>query len=134
MPPPPLEFARLHELLQAMRRSGLFDPRQLEDLVRQAPSECRAAPEQFTDYLVKIGQLARLQARRLLEGTPQGLLLGPFRVLAPLGKGGSGAVYLVRDGRSQALLALKVLPPKRARTDTHLVTRFRREMELCQRV
>ena len=36
--------------------------------------------------------------------------------------------------RSQQLVALKVLPPKRAREEERLLARFRREMEMCQRV
>jgi serine/threonine protein kinase len=41
---------------------------------------------------------------------------------------------LARDSRSQNLLALKVLPPKRAREEERVLARFRREMEMCQRV
>ena len=36
--------------------------------------------------------------------------------------------------RSQLLVALKVLPPKRAREEERLLARFRREMDMCQRV
>src|SRR5207253_1916620 len=39
-----------------------------------------------------------------------------------------------RDVRSHLLVALKVLPPKRAREEERVLTRFRREMEMCQRV
>src|SRR5205807_1968167 len=60
--------------------------------------------------------------------------LGPFQILAPIGRGGMGTVYLARDSRSGQLLALKVLPPKKAREEERLLSRFRREMEMCQKV
>src|SRR5262249_46837178 len=65
---------------------------------------------------------------------PGGLVLGPFQILAPIGKGGMGTVYLARDVRSEQLQALKVLTPKKARESERLLARFRREMEMCQRV
>jgi serine/threonine protein kinase len=61
-------------------------------------------------------------------------LLGPFQILALLGKGGMGRVFLARDGRNNELLALKVLPPRKARAKERLLARFRREMEMSQRV
>jgi eukaryotic-like serine/threonine-protein kinase len=61
-------------------------------------------------------------------------VLGPYHVLAPIGRGGTSTVYLARDTRSDLLIALKVLPPQRAREEERILARFRREMELCQRV
>src|SRR5262249_42086227 len=62
----------------------------------------------------------------------RGMILGPYVVLAPLGKGGMGTVFLVRDSRGGQLVALKVLPPKLAREEERLLARFQREMELNQ--
>src|SRR5262249_46991375 len=45
-----------------------------------------------------------------------------------------GTVYLARDTRNQQLLALKVLPPKRAREEDRMLARFQREMQLSKRV
>src|SRR5262249_48588601 len=61
-------------------------------------------------------------------------VVGPYNVLAPIGRGGMGCVYLARDRRSNQLIALKILPPKRAREEEQLLQRFRREMELGQLV
>ena len=44
------------------------------------------------------------------------------------------AVFLARDKRKEQLVALKILAPKKARNEQRLLARFRREMDLCQRV
>src|SRR5262249_53718617 len=114
-------------------RSGLLDREQLQEVLRTAPVP-RDNPEAVASHLVKEGKLTRFQARKLLQGSHVGLILGPFQVLAPVGKGGMGTVYLARDHRSNQLIALKVLPPKRAREEARVLARFQREMEMCQRV
>lgn len=111
-----------------------MDRQQLRQAVRDVPPHQRHDAEAVADHLVETGQLSRFQASKLLRGMAVGLVLGPFHVLAPIGKGGMGTVYLARDSRSQALVALKVLSPKRAREEERLLARFRREMEMCQRV
>jgi serine/threonine protein kinase len=48
-----------------------------------------------------------------------------------------GTVYLAHDTESRKvgrLVALKVLPPKRAREENRMLARFQREMDLAQRV
>ena len=122
------------DFLKTVIRSGLLDPEQLRAALRGVPEGRRDDPKTLASHLVKTGKLSRFQAGKLLKGAAGGLVLGPFQILAPIGKGGMGTVYLARDQRSEQLLALKVLPPKRARAEERLLARFRREMELCQRV
>src|SRR5262245_65096519 len=99
--------------LRSVIKSGLLDSEQLQSVVRAAPVDSRSAPENLADHLVKAGKLSRYQAQKLLQGTVLGLVLGPYQILSPLGKGGMGTVYLARDSRDLKLVALKVLPPKR---------------------
>ncbi|HEV3117517.1 MAG TPA: serine/threonine-protein kinase [Gemmataceae bacterium] len=120
--------------LKNVLRSGVLDRVELQDALRNVPLENRQATEAVADHLVDSGKLSRFQVSKLLKGMTVGLVLGPFHVLAPIGKGGMGTVYLARDSRSRLLVALKVLPPKRAREEERLLSRFRREMEMCQRV
>jgi serine/threonine protein kinase len=129
-----VETPSVDSFLKTVQRSGLFDAPQIQALRDSAPPEVRNEARPLADHLVEIGKLSRFQAGKLLQGVTLGLALGSFHVLAPIGKGGMGAVYLARDIRNQGLVAVKVLPPKRARAQERLLARFRREMEVCTRV
>src|SRR5437762_13609959 len=129
-----VERSPVDTFLRTVLRSGILDRDQLQDGLRRVPRAQRENPQALADHLVHHGKLTRFQAHKLLKGASVGLVLGPFQVLAPIGRGGMGTVYLARDTRSDQLLALKVLPPKRAREEERMLARFRREMDLCQRV
>ncbi|HSQ55848.1 MAG TPA: serine/threonine-protein kinase, partial [Gemmata sp.] len=76
----------------------------------------------------------------LLSGVWEKLAIGPYRLLAPLGRGGMGTVYLARDVRlseelgDDVLLALKILPPSAARDEPRLIARFQREIDIGKRI
>src|ERR1700681_4426788 len=55
--------------------------------------------------------------------------LGPYEILAPIGKGGMGEVYRARDTKLKGDVALKVLPEAFAR-DPERLARFEREAEV----
>lgn len=120
--------------LRAALRSGLFTRDQLQAALRGVPKDRRDDARSLADHLVATGKLTRFQASKLLRGISQGLILGPFHLLTPVGKGGMGTVFLVRDTRSDQLVALKILPPRVAREEERMLARFRREMTLSQRV
>src|ERR1700693_832608 len=58
-----------------------------------------------------------------------GSKLGPYEILAPIGKGGMGEVYRARDTKLKRDVALKVLPEAFAR-DPERMARFQREAEV----
>src|ERR1700692_4005209 len=55
--------------------------------------------------------------------------LGPYEILALIGKGGMGEVYRARDTKLKRDVALKVLPEAFAR-DPERMARFQREAEV----
>ena len=58
-----------------------------------------------------------------------GTRLGPYEILAPIGAGGMGEVYRVRDTKLKREVALKVLPDVFA-SDPERMARFQREAEV----
>src|SRR6266852_2164141 len=131
---PAVEAKSADAFLRTVLRSGLLDRATLQNELRAVPLGQRGDAEVLAEHLIKIGKLTRFQSHKLLKGASVGLVLGPFHILAPIAKGGMGTVYLARDTRSDQMIALKVLPPRRAREEERLLIRFRREMEMCQRV
>jgi len=59
---------------------------------------------------------------------PNGMTLGPYEIVAPLGAGGMGEVYRGRDTRLKRDVAIKVLPPAAA-ADADALARFQREAQ-----
>jgi serine/threonine protein kinase len=134
--PPPKDVAppTVEVFLNTVFRSGLMKEAELKAAYKAAPKDQRRDARKLADFLVRTGRLSRFQATKLLKGVCVGLVLGPYQVLAPIGKGGMGTVYMARDERTGRLAALKVLSPKKARDQARMVARFRREMELSRRV
>ncbi len=58
-----------------------------------------------------------------------GTRLGPYEIVAPIGKGGMGEVYRAHDSKLKRDVALKVLPDAFAR-DPDRMARFQREAEV----
>ena len=86
-------------------------------------SGARTCPPSLS-ILSRAGQLTNFQVHKLQQGITLGLVLGPYRILVPLGRGGMGTVYLAIDTRNGRHVALKILPPKVARTEERLLAAF----------
>ncbi len=126
VPEPPRET-----FLETLRRSELLSPERLESL-RQTLKP-GLDPKALAHQLVESGDLTRFQADKLLSGL-SGLIIGNYCILSPLGRGGMGVVYLARERRGASglvrpLIALKVLPPRKAEID-RVRDRFLREMAI----
>jgi serine/threonine protein kinase len=132
-PPTGTPVPPVADFLRNLARSCLLDPGRIGRLLADAPPACLQRPDAFADYLVEGGELTRFQADKLLRGQWQGLVLGPYRLLCPLGRGGMGSVYLARSGGGP-LVALKVLPPKRATDAPRMLIRFKREIDIGLRL
>jgi serine/threonine protein kinase len=127
----------IHEakaFLQRIIRSQLLDREQLVVSLRALPRTLWNEPESIAQHLIDRNELSSYQADRLLKGHWRGLVLGPFRILEPLGKGGIAVVFLASDSRSGDLVAVKTFQPKSTVQDARALARFQREMELSRRL
>lgn len=108
-----------HFFLDALRDSRLLTDDQLADVARRITDEFSA--ERITHELVEQEWLTPFQAKRLRAGQGKGLVLGQYRLLEELGRGGFGHVYKAIHGIMNRIVALKVIAPElvensRART------------------
>ena len=110
-------------LLEIVRKSGLIKKLILDThLQTTAPS---ANPERSMAALIEAGLLTPFQSRFLLQGKHKGLVLGPYKVLRPIAKGGMGLVYLAEHLELRRRVAIKVCITERI--DKGVVERFQRE-------
>ncbi|MFH0946065.1 MAG: protein kinase, partial [Planctomycetota bacterium] len=75
-----------------------------------------------TRVLSRVGQ----SVQEAVKGLPEGSVLGPYRVISRIGKGGMGSVYEAVDDRLGQKVALKVLSPELTQRPDFVV-RFHRE-------
>ncbi|MGF1580613.1 MAG: serine/threonine-protein kinase [Gemmataceae bacterium] len=128
------EDVSVDQFLQATVKSGLLTRERLQEVLADIPEEVRGNAKGLADHFVEIDLLSTFQAQKLLKGASIGLVLGPYHLVTPIGRGGMGTVYLARDTRNDRSVALKILPPRRAREEERMLARFQREMEISRRV
>ena len=117
------------EFLAALERSGVLPDakcREVQDqVVRRSNSVDSLA---LAHQLIGDGTLTEFQARRLLSGKKR-LDFGRYVLIDDLGQGSRGRVFKARHRLMDRIVALKVLLPDRALTETW-VSRFFREMKI----
>ncbi len=128
-------MVRLDDFVNDVVRSGLLDRNRVEQACAGLGSRASDddAAVQLARGLVAQKSLTSYQAKKLLGGMTKGFFLGEYRILKRLGQGGMGKVYLAVD-QAGFKVAIKVLPPKKAGEGSQTLARFRREMDLSQRV
>jgi serine/threonine protein kinase len=109
--------------VEQLRASRLLTAEQIERLTQGAEQ----APATLADRLVAEGMLTRFQADMALAGQGRQLILGQYRLLAELGKGGMGVVYKAHHTVMGRTVAIKVLAPV-LQSDARAVEWFEREV------
>jgi eukaryotic-like serine/threonine-protein kinase len=101
--------------LANLRQSGLIAPEQLELALEEVPLTGRAKP--VARALVQKGFLTKFQAELLLIGRSSGFVLGQYRIIDLLGRGGMGRVFKAEHVAMGRVVALKVLAPQHTKTE-----------------
>ena len=110
--PPPMDR---QTFLARVRQSGLLTDEELVKAEKHLPVSNRG--RSIARVFIEKGLLTRFQAERLLVGRTAGFLLGQYRVLDQIGRGGMGRVFKAEHRTMGRIVALKVLAPDLLRTD-----------------
>src|SRR5262249_6981652 len=112
------------QFLEYIRKSGLVAE---DTLTRVLGSEAEFLDtEEITERLVQKQLLTSFQVKALRSGAYKGLVIGPYKMLEQIGKGGMGIVYLAEHQKLQRQVAIKVLPKDKTK-DKAALERFYRE-------
>lgn len=116
--------------LVVVQKSGLVDPQRLRALIDEFRSAGGAADnaKALAEFLVGKSAITKWQAEKLLLGKHRGYILGKYRLLSLIGKGGMSSVFLAEHTVMRRHCAIKVLPSKRV-GDSSYLARFHREAE-----
>ncbi len=126
---------RLAQFVSDLIKSGLVAPSAIDPEAREiADPESNDAARVLADRLVAAGHLTSYQSRKLLSGVTKGFIIGGYRILEPIGKGGSSKVYLAETIEDRRRVAIKVLPPQSGVDRSRLVDTFRREIAFSSRI
>lgn len=113
------------ELVDFLTRHQLLSPSHLETLVRESGKYASASA--LADELVQRGWLTKYQQSHLASGQGDKLILGPYRLVEPLGEGGMGLVVKGWHPRLDRFAAIKLIRPQVLASKPEIITRFHRE-------
>ena len=116
--------------IDLVKRSQLIEEEQLEKFLAKLRAKNKGvlpeSQEEIAQALIEAELLTEWQAEKLLSGKHRGFILGKYKLLRMLGKGGMSSVYLAEHILMRARRAIKVLPKNRV-ADASYLDRFRTE-------
>ena len=122
----------LEQFVKSVSDSGILSGQEM-DAVRSRMARQSLEVQDFARELVNQGKLTIFQARNIVAGGANRLLLGSYVILDKLGAGGMGTVYKAQHRRMKRVVALKVLPTAKM-SKSGMVQRFQREVEAAAKL
>ena len=124
----------LDQVIASLIEVRLMEREEVQAFLARFSTETRPSEaEHLARELVRARRLTEYQAGALLQGKSRGLSIGNYLILDRLGRGGMGMVFKAQHRRMKRVIALKVLPPSYARSES-AVLRFQREVQAVARL
>ena len=117
------------DFVEGLRRCGLMDDGEVNQVLTELSwneSGNNSDVSSLAKLLIENQKLTPFQAKVLLRGRWQGLVLGNYAILQKLGQGGMGAVFKARHTRMGREVCLKVVNSA-GRQSPAVIERFRHE-------
>src|SRR5262245_20910652 len=105
------------DLIDLLKKCRLFEPADLDHYLATRVGTSVATAQALADKMEADGQLTRFQSAQLLKGKHRGFVLGKYKLLDRIGMGGMGQVFLAEHAAMGRRVAIKVLPPDRAKNE-----------------
>jgi serine/threonine protein kinase len=121
-----MAFGSVADFAESLRKNQLLKPAQLDELNRFVLPRFSDTPS-LAKELVRRGWLTVFQINQLFQANGQELVLGPYRIIDYLGKGGVSQVFKAWHIGRGCVVAVKVIHQE-LMTNAEAVARFRREM------
>lgn len=123
-------MSKAQTFVDLVKRSQLVEEEPLDRVLAKLRAKNNGSlpdsQEAIAKALVDAELLTDWQSEKLLSGKHRGFILGKYKLLRMLGKGGMSSVYLAEHILMRARRAIKVLPKNRVADATYL-DRFRTE-------
>jgi serine/threonine-protein kinase len=131
---PALNLGSSLDFLDVLRRCDVLAPQRVEEIrARVRAGSYPADALNLAARLVKKGVLTTYQARRLLHGQGEGLVIDRYILLDRLGRGAMGKVYKARHRFMGRIVALKFIT-REYLARPNALPRFLREMRVVGRL
>ena len=113
-----------NKLLDLLRRSGLVEEPRLTSFLEKTAAASRDDvlddQDRLAELMVQAGLLTEWQSDKLLSGKHQGFILGKYKLLRKLGKGGMSSVYLAEHDVDAAPRGDQSACPRTASSDSSI--------------